>query len=152
MPHSDQDILALDTELGDDGDLPGLAQPVTMDEIQDIIFAASDPVSLRVEKLQALRQEFVSRNAAATDDSFQPYIDEIDRGLSELQGEADGFIVPESLDEFDDPAGFDEDSAVDDPDPASTRVGSGKVSSPIDLDAAHTPDGDPTLNPASRID
>ena len=151
MPDSNLDILALDAQLGDQGDIPGYALPVSMDDIQDIIHAASDPVVARVEKLQKLRQEFVSRASADMESDFDDYIAEIDRGLEELQCPADGFITPESLDEYDDPAGFDEHSAVGDPDPATTRVASGSVSSTVDLDADSTPDGEPTLNPASRI-
>ena len=152
MPDSDLDILALDSEPGGDGDIPGYALPISMDDIQDVIFAASDPVNVRVEKLQRMRQEFVSRAAADMESDYDDYIAEIDRGLDELQGPADGFITPESLDEYDDPAGFDEHSAVDDPDPATRRVASGSVSSNIDLDADSTPDGEPTVNPVSRID
>ena len=152
MTESNLDILARTSELGDQGDIPGYANPVSMDEINDIIHAASDPVVVRVEKLQKLRQEFVSRASADFQTDYGDYIAEIDRGLDELQGPADGFIVTGALDEFDDPAGLPtETSAMDDPDPAATRLASGSVSSPIDLDADSTPDGEPTTNPASRI-
>lgn len=153
MPDSDLDILALDAQLGDQGDIPGYALPVTMDDIQDVIHAASDPVNVRVEKLQKLRQEFVSRASADLQTDYADYIAEIDRGLDELQGGADGFIVPEALDEFDDPEGLPtETNAVFDGDPATAVTASGKVSSPVDLDADSTPDGAPTTNPASRLD
>lgn len=153
MPNSDLDILAVDAQLGSDGDLPGLSQPITMDEINDVIYAASDSVAERVEKLQMIRQDLVARNTADFVDSYDDYISAIDAGLAELQGEADGFITPESLDEFDDPEGLPtETSAVDDPDPARPRTASGSVSSRFDPDTAHTPDGAPTTNPASYID
>ena len=152
MPNSDLDILAVDTIVGDDGQMPGISQPVTLDDINDVIYAASDPVSVRVEKLRHMKRDFQTRNNADVEGGFDHFIAAIDEGLDELQGPAEGFITPESLDEYDDPAGFDEHSAVDDPDPATTRIASGSVTSRVDLDADSTPDGEPTLNPASRID
>ena len=151
MPDSELDILAVDTVVGDDGQMPGISQPVTLDEIRDVIYA-TDPVAVRLEKLRHMRADFQTRNAADMETGFDAYIAEIDRGISELTGEAEGFITPESLDEFDDPQDQPtETSAVDDPDPATTRTASGSVSSPVDLDAGETPDGAPTTNPASRI-
>ena len=111
-PNPDLDIIAATTELSGDAYQPGISQPVTLDEITDIIHA-TDPVEVRIQKLKTLRAEFESRNTAVHADSFQAYIDEIDRGLAELQGPADGSIVPGALDEFDNAAGFDEESAVD---------------------------------------
>ena len=151
MPESELGVLAVDTVVGDDGQMPGISQPVTLDEIRDVVFEDIS-VDARLEKLRQMKSDFQTRNMADVEGGFDHLIAEIDRGIAELTGGADGAAVPSVLDNVDNAASFDEDSAVDDPDPATTRTGSGSVTSRVDLDAAHTPDGEPTTNPASRID
>ena len=112
MPDSELDILAVDTVVGDDGQMPGIAQPVTIDEIRDVIYA-TDPVSVRLQKLRQMKSDFQTRNMADTEGGFDEYITVIDRGIAELTGGADGFVAPGTLDEFDDAAGGDEQSSVD---------------------------------------
>ena len=151
MPESELGVLAVDTVVGDDGQMPGIAQPVTLDEIRDVVFEDIS-VEARLEKLRQMKSDFQTRNMADVEGGFDGYIAEIDRGIAELTGGADGSAEPSVLDNVDHAASFDEDSAVDDPDTPTTRTASGSVSSDVDLDAGHTPDGEPTLNPASRID
>ena len=151
MPESELGVLAVDTVVGDDGQMPGLAQPVTLDEIRDVVFEDTS-VEARLEKLRQMKSDFQTRNMADVEGGFDHYIAEIDRGIDELTGGADGSAEPSVLDNVDHAASFDEDSAVDDPDGPTTRTASGSVSSDVDLDAGHTPEGEPTVNPASRID
>ena len=112
MPESELGVLAVDTVVGDDGQMPGLAQPVTLDEIRDVVFEDIS-VEARLEKLRQMKSDFQTRNMADVEGGFDHYIAEIDRGIDELTGGADGSAEPSVLDNVDHAASFDEDSAVD---------------------------------------
>jgi len=111
MPKSDLDIIANETPIGDDGQMPGISQPISLDEIRDVIFA-TDPVNVRLEKLRQMKRDFQTRNMADTEGGFDAYVTEIDRGIAELTGGADGAVAPGTLDEFDDAAAIDETTAL----------------------------------------
>jgi hypothetical protein len=59
-PHS-HEIRSLDTEVGDDGDMPGIAQELTADDIDDIAYSPELPVEERLQRLLSLRDELRTR-------------------------------------------------------------------------------------------
>lgn len=89
-------VLPVDTVISGDAALPGLAQPYTIDNIRDI-YITKGPVRERVQALQRIRSELVSRATLQTDDGFQGLIAEVDRGLDILSGSPSGFADPDVL-------------------------------------------------------
>lgn len=61
-PHSNE-IRSLDTDVGDDGDLPGIAQELTADDIDDVAYSPDLPVEERLSRLMALRDELLVRRS-----------------------------------------------------------------------------------------
>jgi len=96
MPDSDLNILAVDTAINAEGHSPGIAQPVSLDEIKDI-YMSDLSKSERVTKLNELRNEFVSRQSADVEAGFGPLIEEIERGLAYLNKDAEGFVSSNTL-------------------------------------------------------
>lgn len=99
MPDLDPQMttLAVDTQIGDDAYMPGLANPVTADEITDIYSNPKAPVSERLHALKKLRQEMVGRASADLRDDTQALIAKIDEGISYLGESGDGFADPDAL-------------------------------------------------------
>ncbi|WP_298913927.1 hypothetical protein [uncultured Algimonas sp.] len=89
--------LAVDTQIDSDGYMPGLANPVTADEITDLYSNPQVPLAGRIEALQKLRQEMVARDSADTLDDTQALIAKIDEGLAYLNEDGDGFADPDVM-------------------------------------------------------
>lgn len=56
-----EDIRAVDMEVGGDDDTPGISQELTTDDIDDIAFDSNLSVSARREQLMELRDELTMR-------------------------------------------------------------------------------------------
>ncbi|WP_427452342.1 hypothetical protein [Litorimonas sp. WD9-15] len=101
MPDSDLNIAAVDTAINSDGYMPGLANPTTVAEIKDIYMSSQFPVQQRVEQLQELRSEMISRDSADVEAGLAPLIDEIDRGLEKLKSGGRGNADPDVTNHLD---------------------------------------------------
>ena len=100
MPDSDLNVMAVDTAIDSDGYAPGIAQPITLDEITDI-YMAEGPKEERLAQLRDIRQEMVARNNADSEAGFGELITEIDRGIDYLNSSAEGTAAPASLENKD---------------------------------------------------
>lgn len=95
MPDSDLNVLAVDTAVNSDGYMPGLSNPTTISEIQDIYLSSQFPTKARIEQLQELRAEMVARDSVDVEDGLNELILEIDRGLAKLTSDARGSADPD---------------------------------------------------------
>lgn len=89
--------IAVDTQIDSDGYMPGLANPITADEIKDIYSNPQHSAAQRQETLRTLRTEMVSRNTADVEAGFGDLIEEIDRGLAILSQPPEGSADPATL-------------------------------------------------------
>lgn len=99
MPHLDPNIMTIpvDSSINGDAYMPGLSNPVTADEVTDIYSESRVPLQDRIDALQKLRREMVSRASADTMDDTQSLIAKIDEGLSYLNEKGDGYADPDVL-------------------------------------------------------
>lgn len=95
MPDSDLNIMATDTAINSDGYMPGLANPTTVAEVKDIYMSSQFPTQARIDQLNELRREMVSRHSADVETGFQALITEIDHGLEKLKSEGRGSADPD---------------------------------------------------------
>ncbi len=100
MPTSDLNVLAVDTAINAEGHAPGIAQPVSLDEIKDI-YMSNAPRETRLSRLQQIRQEIVARDSADREGGFDGLIQEIDRGIDYMKRQSDGNATPATLDMVD---------------------------------------------------
>lgn len=85
----------------DNADTPGIAQPYSQSEIEDLLYGDDRPVEDRVSRLREMRDELSARESGDFgDEDPAAMLDELDRALEELQGDAD------NLDETGDAAAF----------------------------------------------
>ncbi|WP_371396394.1 hypothetical protein [Fretibacter rubidus] len=96
MTNSNHNIMAVDSALGGDAGQPGIAQPVTLDEVRDI-FLSNRPTLERQTKLQTMRRDLIARHSADTESGFDALIAEIDRGIAILSGNPIGSASPDVL-------------------------------------------------------
>ena len=89
-------VVPVDQMVGGDGDTPGLSQPITMDEIQDVTMSEA-PVADRVARLQGMRRDLEQRAAGDMGGEFGELIAEIDGALAMLNGSADTYAARGSL-------------------------------------------------------
>ena len=89
-------VVPVDQAVGGDGDTPGLSQPITSDEIQDVLMSDS-PVADREARLQEMRRDLEMRRSGDTGDEFGELIVEIDGALATLNGGADTYASRGSL-------------------------------------------------------
>ena len=99
MPDLDPEIttLPVDTQIDGDAYMPGLANPVTIDEITDIYTNPKTSVQERHDTLIQLRQEMVARDSADLRQDTKALIAKIDEGLGYLAEAGDGFAAPDVL-------------------------------------------------------
>lgn len=85
----------------DNADTPGIAQPYSQSEIEDLLYGDDRPVEARVARLREIREELAARESGDFgDEDPADMLDEIDRAIDSLQGDAD------NLDETGDAAAF----------------------------------------------
>lgn len=101
MPDSNLNILAVDTQINSDGYMPGLSNPTTQAEIQDIYLSNQFPVHERIAQLTQLRQEMVVRNSADVEEGLLDLIAEIDQGLEKLNSGGRGNADPDVTNSLD---------------------------------------------------
>jgi hypothetical protein len=85
----------------DNADAPGIAQPFSQNEIEDLLYGDDRPVEDRVARLREMREEMAARESGDFgDEDPAAMLDELDRAIEQLQGDAD------NLDETGDAAAF----------------------------------------------
>ena len=85
MAHNNHDaVLPQDTDFDND-DQPGIAQPYTQSEIEDLLYGTDRPASERLARLNEMRDEATTRESADWGDQDPAsLLDEIDRAIDEL--------------------------------------------------------------------
>ena len=99
MPELDPTIrtLPVDTAINGDAYMPGLSNPVTSAEIQDIALNPQNPVQERLDALGELRREMVARDSADTLPDTKSLIAEIDSHIAMLNEPGEGTADPDVL-------------------------------------------------------
>lgn len=97
--HHFSGLIAEDTPVGNDGDTPGFAQPVSQTEIEELLYGDDWPAAERVARLQAMRSELADLERPDFGDndplSLIRAIDDAIARLSGVQGEG---MDPTSVD------------------------------------------------------
>ena len=89
-------VVPVDQMVGGDGDTPGLSQPITVDEIQDVTMSDAS-VADRVARLEGMRRDLNARASGDMGNEFGELIAEIDGALATLNGPADTYAARGSL-------------------------------------------------------
>jgi hypothetical protein len=74
----------------DNADTPGLAQPYSQSEIDDLVFGSDRSVAQRLERLREIRAEMLDRDNAELGDDADFLIEELDLAIARLAREVDG--------------------------------------------------------------
>jgi hypothetical protein len=85
--------IAEDLEVGDDSDLPGLDQPLTIDDIDAILGSARGTVAQRRELLSRAREDLLQRAAMDETGEFADLAARVDDALAAL-GQAGEVVGP----------------------------------------------------------
>jgi hypothetical protein len=103
----------------DNADQAGIAQPYTQSEIEDLLYSDERPVEERLARLREMRDEASVRESGDFgDDDPAALLDELDRAIEELSGDAaasdENFELADAV--VDDPADHSHALAPDDVD------------------------------------
>jgi hypothetical protein len=103
----------------DNADQAGIAQPYTQSEIEDMLYSDERPVEERLARLREMRDEASVRESGDFgDDDPAALLDELDRAIEELSGDAaasdENFELADAV--VDDPADHSHALAPDDVD------------------------------------
>ena len=93
---SELGVVPVDQMVGGDGDTPGLSQPITVDEIQDVLMS-DEPVEQRRNRLMEMRDDLVARSSGDQGREFEPLLDEVNGAIATLDGPADTFGTREAV-------------------------------------------------------
>ena len=89
-------VVPVDQMVGGDGDTPGLSQPITTEDIQDVLMSDA-PVADRVARLEGMRRDLEQRAGGDMGNEFSELITEVDGALATLNGPADTYATRGSL-------------------------------------------------------
>ena len=89
-------VVPVDQMVGGDGDTPGLSQPVTSDEVQDVLMS-EHPLQERIARLQGFKADLLQRAGGDMGGEFDSLIAEIDGAIATLEGPADTVGMRDSL-------------------------------------------------------
>ena len=81
-------VVPVDQMVGGDGDTPGLSQPITSDEIQDVLMS-EHPLEQRRARLVEIRNDLASRDAGDRGNEFGPLLAEVESAIATLEGDGD---------------------------------------------------------------
>jgi len=105
-------LLAEDTPAGNDGDVPGFAQPVSQAEIEELLYGDDWPAAERLARLLAIRDELSNLEASDFgDDDPRRLIGAIDEAVAQLSDVEGEGMDPTSVDH--DPAAHRETLSPD---------------------------------------
>lgn len=111
--HDGETVRPVDMQLGDDGDMPGIAQELTTDDIDDIAFDTALSAEDRRSQLTMLLQEMNERSTA---DRFAG--SDMEQIAAHLQDRIASLSNPQESQTVLESTGMDPDSRSDDDDPA----------------------------------
>lgn len=119
--HRNEDVRAVDVQVGEDGDMPGISQELTTDDIDDIAFDPNLTVGERHERLLELRDEMNTRRFGDihTDDEETALTDQDMKGVYTYLNDRIASLGNASTGDAELAAvGMDTDDRSDDDDPA----------------------------------
>lgn len=96
-PREGDRILPVDTAVGDDGDTPGLSQPITQAEIDDLVNDTTMPLEERQERLQAYAAALDEREQIDRGGEFDPLSTQIAEALAMLGQGGHTYGTPEAV-------------------------------------------------------
>jgi hypothetical protein len=106
-----EEVRAVDMEVGGDDDTPGIAQELTTDDIDDIVFDASLPLGERRTRLMELRDEIEARRAGDFMGDMSEVYEHLRDRIAALGNPMESQTVSDST-------GMSPDERSDDDDPA----------------------------------
>jgi len=110
--HRFSGLIAEDTPAGNDGDVPGFAQPVSLTEVEDLLYGDDWPADERLARLRELRQQIADLDAPDFgDEDPRVIVESIDDAIARLTGLAGEGMDPTSVDH--DPSAHRETLAPD---------------------------------------
>lgn len=109
--HRSDEVRAVDVQLGEDDDMPGIALELTTDDIDDIAFDPNLTVGERTERLMELRDELAARRTGDYMGDMQGLSGHVDDRLAALGNPIEGDAEIGAT-------GMDTDDRSDDDDPA----------------------------------
>ena len=114
--HRNEEVRSVDTVVGDDGDMPGISQELTTDDIDDVAFDPNLSSGERRERLMELRDEMDTRQFgdvenACNDQDMKPIYSYLVDRIATLGNASVGDSELAA-------AGMDSDDRSDDDDPA----------------------------------
>jgi hypothetical protein len=123
----------------DNADQPGIAQPYSQSEVEELLYGEDRPASERLARLRELRAESAARESADWgDEDPAALLDEIDRAIDELSA---------SIANQDDTSGYNGLDTVFDADPADRL----DALAPDDVDARHAIESDDYYNEEDEL-
>lgn len=109
--HDGEAVRPIDMELGGDDDMPGIAQELTTDDIDDVAFDTARSAAHRREQLMLLLSEIRSRRTADRMGDMEGIASHLNDRIASLDNPVESETILEST-------GMDPDSRTDDDDPA----------------------------------
>ena len=96
--HPQSEVIAVDQEPGGDADQPGIAQPISQDEISDLLNNTQMPIEEREARLHAIAQRLGTRENIDLADEFDPMREQVNEALNMLAsgGHSYGSSIPTS--------------------------------------------------------
>ena len=93
------DVVGQDSEVGEDDDAPGIAQPLSQAEVDELLYGDEWPAEIRLTRLREFRDELQSREAAdfGTDDPAS-LLREIRAAIARLERSYGEGMDPSSVD------------------------------------------------------
>ena len=97
--NSNGDVVGQDTEIGEDDDIPGIGQPLSQAEIEELLYSDQWPTEVRLDRLRAYRAELQSREAAdfGADDPHT-LLREVESAIASLEAASGEEMDPSSVD------------------------------------------------------
>jgi hypothetical protein len=115
--HRNEDVRAVDIQVGEDGDAPGIAQELTTDDIDDVAMDPNLSVGERRERLQEMKDELDMRRIG--DDTENTFHDQDMGSLFTYLNDRIASLGNASVGDYELAAtGMDTDDRSDDDDPA----------------------------------
>ncbi len=93
----DRTLTGLNTEVGEDDDRPGISQPVTQDEIDDILSNTAMTIEEKQARLSALAGQMDIRETTDRGSEFEPLDMRIQDALSMLADGGHAYGTAESV-------------------------------------------------------
>lgn len=88
--------LSADYDVGDDSDLPGFGQPITIDDIDAVLSSGRGTVEERRGILGSMLDDLRARHGMDVSREYDYLIERIEDALASLDGPADGLGTPEA--------------------------------------------------------